>query len=196
MNENVQKKDDSLCQIETADFPDGVREVYLVPPHPVIVKGDQILGCVKIHPLSWWRRWCRPYWFFKHRCDCCCCFCCKDQSGRALPPPPPPVTAPLTINLFQGMLPIGSAFYLLITHRGSVCQFVLEWFASGGNGQLTVDLDVQDPGSATFRRLATGLGPTDQYTFNGLRGATYVFRATVTDAQGQTAFDTHTVTCP
>ena len=93
------------------------------------------------------------------------------------------------------MLPIGRAFYLLITPHGSRCQFVVEWAAAGGVGQLLVDLDVQGPDAAGFRRLASGLGPHDQYTFTGER-ATYVFRATVRDSRGQTAFDTHTVTSP
>ena len=74
-------------------------------------------------------------------------------------------------------------------------KFVVQWAAAGGVGQLTVDLDVQDPGSTSFRRLASGLGPNDQYTYVGSRDS-YLFRATVTNSRGQSTFDTLSVTRP
>ena len=115
-----------------------------------------------------------------------------------LPPvvvPPPAVAPPPTIVLSQGTLAIGGLFYLLITPQGNRCQFVVEGTAMGGVGQLTVDLDARDPGASSFRRLASGLGPSDQYVFTGNRD-TYLFRATVTDARGQSTLDTLSVTCP
>jgi hypothetical protein len=93
------------------------------------------------------------------------------------------------------MLAIGGLFYLLITPQGDRCQFVVQWAATGGVGQLTVDLDVQEAGNTAFRRLASGLGPNDQYVFVGNR-TTYLFRATVTDSRGQSTFNTLSVTCP
>lgn len=71
----------------------------------------------------------------------------------------------------------------------------VEWTASGGVGQLTVNLDVQESGSASFRRLASGLGPNDQYTFTGNR-SNYLFKATVTDSRGESTFGTLSVNCP
>ncbi|MEE8106000.1 MAG: hypothetical protein V3T86_10740 [Planctomycetota bacterium] len=75
---------------------------------------------------------------------------------------------------------------------------VVQWNAAGGVGQLTVDLDVQEPGSLSFRNLASGLGPNDQYVYTSPVGGrdTYLFRATVTDFRGQSTFDTLSVTCP
>jgi hypothetical protein len=185
-------------RIEYPDFPDDIRKVYLLPPNPVIGR-QALLSCyTKIYPVSWWKRWCHWRWPFRyHKQDCCSCCCCCDKhapSPVVLPPPPNVIAAP-TIVLSQAMLPTGGLFYLLITHRGDRCQFVVQWAAAGGVGQLTVDLDVQDPSSTSFRRLASGLGPTDQYTFVGDRD-TYLFRATVIDSRGQSTFDTLSVTCP
>ena len=194
---------EGMCEIELPQFPEDVREVYLLPARPPKIPGHKPKGFPKIHPVPWWRG---LFWPWKRHKGCCCCCCCAQVSPQPAPPPgpvPPPLPTPPaptvaapTIDLRQGWLPIGGAFYLLITHRGSVCQFVLEWTAVGGVGQLTVDLEVRDPGSASFRRIATGLGPNDRHTFNGNRGASYVFRATVTDSRGQSTFDSQTVTCP
>lgn len=184
-------------EAEITPFPDDVRAVYLVPANPPVGRGRRFTWYPKIYPLPWWKRWRRRYWpFWGHPKSCCCCCCCGQPGGQPpiVPPPPATVAAP-TIVLSQGMLAIGGQFYLLITPQGDRCQFVVQWQASGGVGQLTVDLDVRDPGATAFRRLASGLGPSDQYVFVGQR-ATYLFRATVTDARGQSTFDTLTVTCP
>ena len=179
-------------RIDQLDFPEDVREVRLVPANPPLgIKGNVKLY-PKIFPLPWWRRWHHRFWwrpkkYVKKDCHCCCR--CNNQ------PAPAPAPNTPTIDLSLGTLPIGSQFYLLITPAGNRCQFLVQWTAMGGAGQLSVNLDVRDPGSATFRRLATGLGPSDQFTFTGIR-ATYLFRATVTDIQGQSFFDTLTVTCP
>lgn len=191
---------------EQAGPPERVTEIYVVPPGPPGVDVD-VSFYLKLFPVPWWRRWWRWHWHWRwygrHACCCCCCCCCE-HAGRVEPAPAPapqpaaptPAPAPApTIDLRQGTLPIGGAFYLLITPFGSRCQFVLEWTAAGGTGQLTVDLDVTDPSGAT-RRLASGRGPSDQYTFTGDRGVTYVFTATVTDSAGQSSFDTHTVVTP
>ena len=182
------------ARIELPEFPEDVQEVYLIPPHPVVSRKGGLAGYRKIYPLPWWKRcllWCWPSCCHPRR-SCCCC--CKHVAPAVLPAPPTVVAAP-TITLNQAMLPTGGLFYLLITPVGQRCQFVVQWNAAGGVGQLTLDLDVQDPGAATFRRLASGMGPNDQYTFVGNR-ATYIFKATVTDSRGQSTFGTLTVTCP
>jgi hypothetical protein len=180
-------KQERPIRIDQLDFPEDVREVRLVPANPPLGLRIPIKLYPKIFPLPWWKRWHHRFWWYPKyaKKDCCCC--CANQ---AAPAPDTP-----TIDLRLGTLPIGSQFYLLITPAGNRCQFVVAWTARGGVGQLSVDLDVRDPGSQTFRRLATGLGPTDRYTFTGNR-ATYLFRATVTDARGQSFFNTLTVTCP
>jgi hypothetical protein len=183
-------------RIEYPEFSDDILEVYLLPPNPVIGR-RVILGCyTKIYPLPWWKRWCRWYWPFRYyKKECCCCCCGKPTPSPVAVAPPPNVIAAPTIVLSQATLPTGGLFYLLITSQGNRCQFVVQWAAAGGVGQLTVDLDVQDPGTTSFRRLASGLGPNDQYTYVGNRD-TYLFRATVTDSRGQSTFDTLSVTCP
>lgn len=194
---------ENIC-VEALDLPDTVTEIYLLPPNPVLGQPLCFSHFKKIYPLPWWRRWCgcwSPLRIFQANCCCCCC----DHKAAPVPQPipqpfPQPIPQPRaipapTIVLSQGNLAIGGMFYLLITPQGNRCQFVVQWAAAGGVGQLTVNLDVQDPGAASFRRLATGMGPTDQYTFVGNR-STYLFRATVTDSRGQSTFDTLSVACP
>ncbi len=205
-SEKSEKKEE-ISKIELPEYPEHVKEIYLIPKGSPQIIAHKPKGFLKIYPLPWWKRWCRPWWQCKAKmvCCCCCCSCGHHPVAAPQPPaplpqppaaPPVPATPPPAIDLYLGSLPIGGAFYLLITPQGSVCQFVLEWRAYGGVGQLTVDLDVLDPGASSFRRLATGLGPADSYTFLGARGVTYTFRATVRDSRGQSTFDTETVTTP
>lgn len=175
---------------------DQILEVYAVDGLPG-AGGQDLARFRKVFPLPWWQRWWQCCWP-SHRCGhghhhrCCCC-CCHGQGGQPAPsagPSPAP-----TISLDLGMLAIGAQFYLLVTPQGQRCQFVVEWTASGGVGQLTVELEVQEAGAGAFRRLATGLGPTDSFVFTGARSR-YLFRARVTDSRGASSFDTLSVTCP
>jgi len=177
------------------DFPDNIQAVYLLPANPVIDRSLPLSRYKKIFPLPWWKRWCRPWWLFRcHIKECCCC-CDKPTSSPVILPPQPAVIAAPTIVLTQATLPAGGQFFLIILPQGSQCQFVVQWTAAGGVGQLTVNLDVMRSGSTSFSRLASGLGANDQYTFLGDRN-TYIFRATVTDSRGQSTFNTLSVTCP
>ena len=200
--------EESLPEVSQPEDPEEVRAVYIAHPGMPRLSDRDLKRLPRLFPPPRWWHWWKPrtpwWWRWRERSDCCCCCCSKAHIPHPAPTPlpaapapaptPPPVLPP-TINLRQGWLPIGGAFYLLITHLGSRCQFVVEWDSTGGVGQLRVDLDVRDPGGSAFRRLASNLGPNDQYTFTGQR-ATYVFRATVRDSRGQSTFDTHTVTCP
>jgi len=182
-------------QVEYPEFPDDVQEVYLVPAKPPIARCIEFRWFRKIYPLPWWRRWCCCHWFMKcHQKKCCCC-CPTQPTPAPIVASAPNSVAPPTIVLSQGYLAAGGQFYLLITPQGSRCQFIVEWMASGGVGQRTVDLDVQASGSTSFQSLASGLGPNDQYLFTGARSS-YLFRATVTDSRGESTFDTLSVTCP
>ncbi len=193
----MSERQERVLEIEDVEFPNNVREVYVVPPNPPIYGRGGFRNYPRIYPIPWWKRCYYFRWLFKHRCGYCCCCCCNQSAlvPAAPAPAPPAAAAPPTIVLRQGMLAIGGLFYLLITPQGSQCQFVLEWNATGGAGQLTVDLDVQNAGSTSVRRLATGRGPNDQYIFTGPRAA-YLFKATVTDSRGQSTFGTLSVTCP
>ena len=175
---------------------DEVTEIYLLDGLPALGPRAPLHCFRKIFPLPWWKKFCCGWWCKSRCCKCrCVCCCCPAPAGPVVLPDPPAVIGPPSILLTQGTLAIGGLFYLLITPQGQRCQFVVQWNATGGVGQLTVDLEVQEPGSPGFRRLATGLGPNDQYVYTGQR-ASYVFRARVTDSRGQSTFDTLSVTCP
>lgn len=185
-------------RVEFSEPVDDVQEIYLVDAVPALGPGAPLSCFKKVYPLPWWKRLCCGWWCCRkpHQGKCCCtCCCCPAPAGPVVLPPPPEVIGPPSIQLTQGTLAVGGMFYLLITPQGQRCQFVVEWTAWGGVGQLTVDLEVQEPASAGFRTIASGLGPNDQYVYTGQR-ASYVFRARVTDSRGQSTFDTLSVTCP
>ena len=77
-----------------------------------------------------------------------------------------------------------------------MAETYVQWSASGGSGQLTVDLTVQRPGSNRWDALATGRGPNDEFLFNTSVPRTYLFKATVHDSSGQSQFNTLSVTFP
>lgn len=165
--------------LETPEIIEDVQEIYLVPSRPPGVANLDPSLFMRIFPAP--AEPIRPWWTLVDRRVVCC----------------PTTTDKLNIKLDLGFLPIDAQFYLLVTPVGQRCQFVVEWNAAGGTGQLTVDLEVREPGKAGWRLLADTVGPTDQFTFTGPRvPRPYLFRATVTDAQGQMAFDTLSVQCP
>ncbi len=183
--------------ITKTDLPKDVKAVYIVPMHPPVNRDQIFKWYNRIHPLPWFRPLQWLHWRMRlNQGNCCCCCCCCDHQNGSSPviPQPPNIVAPPSIVLKQGNLAIGGQFYILITPHGHRCQFVVEWNASGGVGQLKVNLDYMQVGGS-FSRLATGMGPNDRYTYTGDR-ATYVFKATVTDSRGQSTFDTLTITCP
>ena len=187
------EKEEIVPKIEHPESPDEVKEIYAIPKGLPSVKTRDLKGFVKIYPLSWWRRWWNPWWYCQPKMNCCCC-CGHHSGGGAQSEDTSP---PLTINLSLGTHAYGGSLYYLITIQGTRVLIMLEWVASGGVGQLTVDLDVLEPYATTYRRLASGLGPTDSYDYGiAVLGATYAFRATVTDSTGQSVFDTETVTVP
>lgn len=186
---------------EGGERPSDVKAIYVVPRDaPKVDVGLSFY--LKIYPIPWWKKfwpW-RPKFrgWWQSACHCCCC-CAAAPPPVAMPAPAVPIPqAPApAITLTHGTLPIGGAFYLLITPFGSVAEFVVQWASAGGVGQLTVDLDVQDPAGAAYRRLVSGRGPADQYTYtNAVRGRTYLFRATVADSRGQSSFATLSVVVP
>jgi hypothetical protein len=77
-----------------------------------------------------------------------------------------------------------------------LAETYVQWSASGGSGQLTVDFAVQRPGSSRWDALATGRRPNDEFLFNTSVPGTYLFKATVHDFSGQSQFNTLSVTFP
>jgi len=84
--------------------------------------------------------------------------------------------------------PISPTQYLAETY--------IQWNASGGTGQLTVDLEVQRPGSSRWEKVVSGMGPNDERLFQANAPGTYTFRGTARDAAGKTSFNTLTVSFP
>ena len=74
-------------------------------------------------------------------------------------------------------------------------EFYLMWNASG-SGQVTVDLELISGPVPAPRLLADNRGPSDRYLFSTNQPGNYLFRATATDAQGNTCFDTLQVDLP
>lgn len=151
------------------------------------------VGIVKLfqHHFAWWPR---P---IIHHCNCCCC-CCDHGDHRS-------ETDNLMIDLRLQQNTFGPGRAIHIVGVPAVigawrpqyfAEWFMEWNSSGGNGQLTVELQVRRPHSSTFQTLATGLGPNDNYLFSATRCGTYLFKAIVRDASGNRREDTAQVTAP
>lgn len=139
--------------------------------------------------------------------DCCCCCCTGAESKNQplpVPVPTPQATPSLTIvlKLQNDTFGPGKAIHVIgVPAVGSQqAQYVAEWFmqwnASGGEGQLTVDLEVKRPNSANFEKLVSERGPNDSYLFGTHQSGDYLFKAAVKDARGNTMFATSSVTAP
>jgi hypothetical protein len=74
-------------------------------------------------------------------------------------------------------------------------EFYLQWSASGA-GQVLVDVELISGPVATPQLLVDDRGPSDRYLFSTNQPGSYVFRATATDSQGNTCFDTLQVDLP
>jgi len=72
----------------------------------------------------------------------------------------------------------------------------VQWNVSGGSGQLTVDVEVQRPGSTRWDKVVSGRGPNDEYLFTADAPGTYLFRVTGKDASGNSNFNTLSITFP
>ena len=153
------------------------------------------------------------------RNPCCCCCCCwwgQQQAGGPGPGPgpggpgpgpgpnPAPGPAPITTNANLGTDKFGpgKSIHVLavpvtpISPMGYVAEAYVQWNVSGGSGQLTVDVEVQRPGSTRWEKLVTGRGPNDEYLFSTGVAGTYLFRVTGKDAAGNSNFNTLSVTFP
>ena len=159
----------------------GIREVYVVPfgflhlPLSAL-KAFQIYPVPKI-----------PFiWPLNHCCDCCCC--CHVDTNMA--------GTPLAISLDYDTQPYnGKAILITVGPGRTSYTFALKWDATGGSGQVTVDLEVEYPGG-TVVPILSHRGPSDHYLYSAynLMGGSYVFKAIARDSAGNTAFDTLTIT--
>lgn len=145
------------------------------------------------HHFKWW---CRPFWlrWWWWRVCCCCC-CCK--TTRTPPPVTPAETCRIGLELEPDTFGPGRSIHILVVAAPFqyFAEFYLQWRASGA-GQVTVDLELISGPVPSPRLLADDRGPSDRYLFSTNQPGQYVFRATGTDAQGNTCFDTLQVDLP
>ena len=173
------------------------------PPRPDVPQ-EYFLpsGMQKLNPVFALKWWASPFpppgvWWWQ-----CCCCCPQSPIVQPQPSPPnqPPAAPPInvSVNLEVGAFGPGKAIHILyvVAPAQYAAEAYIQWTASGGRGQLTVDLDVQKPGSSTWTRLVSGRGPSDHYLFSTNTPGTYVFRATARDSSGNSAFNTTTVDFP
>ena len=150
--------------------------------------------------LKWWASPFPPpgvFWWW------CCCCCPTPQVAPAPAPKAGPGPAPkppinVTLSLIVGRFGSGKAIHIVYVAYGGqyLAETYLQWNASGGSGQLTVELEVQRPGSSRWDMLASGRGPNDEYLFSTRVPGTYLFRVTARDSAGQSSFNTLSVTFP
>ena len=91
----------------------------------------------------------------------------------------------------------GKSIHIVVVARPYqyFAEFYLTWTASG-SGQVTVDLELISGPVPAPRLLADNRGPSDRYLFGTNQPGRYLFRATATDSQGNTCFDTLQVDLP
>lgn len=134
-----------------------------------------------------------------------CCCCCQQPVPLGPPAPPPgpspkPSSPPITVktNLELGKFGPGKGIHIIVVAGTGqyAAEAYIQWNASGGTGQLTVELDVQRPGSSGWEKLVAGMGPDDDHLFVTHVPGTYTFKATAKDASGKSSFNTTTVVFP
>jgi len=137
-----------------------------------------------------------------------CCCCCEPVRPVGLPPNnqpgPTPTAPPITVsaNLGIGKFGPGKGIHVLaaagtpISGPKYLAEAYVQWNASGGKGQLTVDLEVQRPHSSRWDKLVSGRGPNDEHLFTADAPGSYVFRVTAKDTTGNSSFNTLTIEFP
>jgi hypothetical protein len=151
--------------------------------------------------LKWWASPFPPPGVFWWWWCCCCCptpQVAPAQAPKAGPGPAPKPPINVTLSLIVGRFGPGKAIHIVYVAYGGqyLAETYLQWSASGGSGQLTVELEVQRPGSSRWDMLASGRGPNDEYLFSTRVPGTYLFRVTARDSAGQSSFNTLSVTFP
>lgn len=136
------------------------------------------------HHFVWWAR--PPV------LECCCC-CCGSRPHAA----PAPHACSIDLQLEANTFGPGRSIHILVVGAPYqyFAEFYLTWTATSSSA-VTVDLElISGPGPAP-RLLADDRGPSDRYLFSSNQPGRYLFRATATNSQGDTCFDTLEVNLP
>ena len=171
----------------------GDQEEYFLP------SGAQRIN--RANALKWWGSpfpppgvtWC-----------CCCCEPVRTMGPANNNPSSTPSVPPISVsaNLGIGKFGPGKGIHVLaapgtpISGAKYLAEAYIQWNASGGKGQLTVDLEVQRPRSSSWEKLVSGRGPNDEHLFSADAPGSYVFRVTARDSAGNSSFNTLTVDFP
>jgi predicted nucleic acid-binding Zn-ribbon protein len=117
-------------------------------------------------------------------------------------PQGPPGSAPGLPGVLSIQLSLDTSYgfgvhtLTVVTPAAYAAEAYIQWDAAGGSGQLQVELDVQNPSSVAWTTLVTNRGPNDEFHFTTNVPGNYLFRGTVRDATGQSAWNTLSVTFP
>jgi hypothetical protein len=84
----------------------------------------------------------------------------------------------------------GKAIHIVTPLGLWFAEVALKWNSSGGTGQLTVELQVQAPGTSQFVTVTAGRGPNDHHLYATRTLGSYLFKAIVRDAAGNSQFAT------
>ncbi len=138
--------------------------------------------------FRWWRKpFVNHWWPWWHQCSCCCC-CDKT--------PAPTNACMINLQLEPNIFGPGRSIHIVAGPGVYFAEFYVDWTTTGTSGQATVDLELISGPVATPQLLADNRGPNDHYLFGTRVPGSYLFRATATDAQGNTCFDTLQVDVP
>ena len=142
------------------------------------------LGITRLlpHHFVWWAQ---PV-----ALTCCCCCCGKLHSA-------PAEGCSIDLVLEPNTFGPGKSIHILVVGAPYqyFAEFYLTWTATG-SGQVTVDIELTSGPVPVPRLLADNRGPSDRYLFSTNQPGRYLFRATATDSQGNTCFDTLQVDLP
>lgn len=143
------------------------------------------LGITRLlpHHFVWWAQPVTPTY-------CCGCCCGKNRTESAQ-------GCSINLELEPNTFGPGKSIHILVvvTPYQYFAEFYLTWTATGA-GQVTVDLELTSGPASGRQLLADNRGPTDRYLFSTNQPGRYLFRATVTDSQGNKCFDTLQVDLP
>ena len=147
---------------------------------------------LKPHHFVWWAKPAMT------TCCCCCCCCCHSSGSSAKQPAG---GCSIDLQLEPNTFGPGKSLHIVaVPAVGSTpaqyfAEFYLTWKAVAAS-QLTVDLELISGPVSAPQLLADNRGPSDRYLFGTYTPGSYLFRATATDSQGNTCFDTLQVDLP